>query len=187
MIKFLQILQTRDISLFNPKAKQKDLEQHWKMLYDEFWKQKNDSFAKLMLRKENELLIKETKLSILYTIHNTILCLGQLKSTEKTIEQKQKLISLYEKQTKNKLNIFISLSEFLQKVKDSISNFENQIDKLKKEVRSKSTQEVANSFDVVAGVIAILQIPLDIKTLSVAEFLSYEKIAKAKQESYGKK
>jgi hypothetical protein len=157
------------------------------MLYDEFWKQKNDSFAKLMLRKENELLIKETKLSILYTIHNTILCLGQLKSTEKTIEQKQNLISLYEKQTKNKINIFIDYIDFLEKVKSSISNFENQVEKLKKEVRSKVTQEVSNSFDIIANVVAVLQIPLDIKTLSVAEFLSYEKIAKAKQESYGKK
>jgi hypothetical protein len=140
-----------------------------------------------MLRKENELMINETRLSILYTIHNTIICLSTLENTEKTIEQKLKLVSLFDKQTKDKTNIFISLDDFYIKVKFAINNFENKVSKLKKEVRVQRVEEVVNSFDVVAGVIATLQIPLDIKTLSVAEFLSYEKIAKQKVKSYGEK
>jgi thiamine kinase-like enzyme len=136
-----------------------------------------------MLRKENELLVLRTKLNILYTVHNAVISLSTIDQNEKTFEQKKQLIELYQKQTKNKVNIFCEYSDFLVKIKSSIINFENTIEKLNNEVRSKGEEEIINSFDVVAGVATALQLPLNIQTISVAEFLSYERLAIKKNKN----
>ncbi len=138
-----------------------------------------------MLRKENELLVLKTKTNILYTVHNAILTISRLEQTEKVISQKQELIALYCKQTGNKVNIFIDYLELLEKVKASITNFENNIEKLNNELRKKGEEEIINSFDIVASVASALQLPLNIQTISVAEFLSYERLA-IKKNKHGK-
>jgi len=97
-------------------------------------------------------------------------------------------MDLYKKQTKNELNRFIDLSEFLEKVKSSISNFENTIEKLEKELKSGG-EKVQNEFDIIAGVSEHLPFPLNPQTVSVKEFLSYEKRVrlnnKVKQQANG--
>lgn len=169
--------------MLNKKANQKELENHWSKLYDEYWTLKNNSLAKLMLRKENEKLVLRSKLSILYTIHNTILSLSNIPITEKSTQQKFELIRLYEKQTKNKLSLFSNFIEIIDKVKASINNFENQLQKLVEETNTKAEKSIINSFDIIVGVSVALQIPLNVDTISVAEFLSYEKLAVKKSKA----
>ena len=171
--------------MLSKKASQKELKNHWSNLYDEFWKLKNNSLAKLILRKENELLILKTKLDILYTVHNALLTISRLEQNEKTLHQKQELINLYQKQSKNKVNIFIDYFELLDKIKSSINNFQNNIEKLFNELRKKGEEEIVNSFDIVAEVATALQLQLNIQTISVAEFLSYERLA-IKKSKHGK-
>ena len=136
-----------------------------------------------MLRKENEKLVLRSKLSILYTIHNTILSLSNIPITEKSTQQKFELIRLYEKQTKNKLSLFSNFVEIIEKVKASINNFENQLQKLVEETNTKAEKSIINSFDIIVGVAVALQIPLNVDTISVAEFLSYEKLAVKKSKA----
>jgi len=187
MITFLKIIQEKNLKLLNPKANQKELEKHWSKLYDDFWKQKNDGLSKLILRKENEILIKKTKLSILYTVYNALLSLSALEITEQTIIQKQKLIDLYEKQTKNKINIFLSYFDLLEKIKSSINNFENIIQKLEKEITQKTSDEIINGFDVIANVSSNFPFQLNPQTLVVSEYISYEKLAKKNIKTNGTK
>jgi hypothetical protein len=174
----------------HPKASQKELENHWRIIYDEFWTLKDDGLSKLMLRKENELLIKKTRLTVLITIYNTIWALMQINiQTDRNINQKFELIKLYKNVTKNELNQFIELNEFLEKVKSSISNFENIIDKLEKELKSGG-EKVQNEFEIIADLSMNLPFALNPQTVVVKEYLGYEKIAKAqnkaKQQANGK-
>lgn len=167
----------------HPKASQSELENHWRIIYDEFWTLKDDGLSKLMLRKENELLIKKTRLRVLITIYNTIGALMQINiHTDRNIKQKFELIKLYKNVTKNELNQFIELNEFLEKVKSSISNFENIIDKLEKELKYGG-EKVQNEFEVLAGLSSQLPFALNPQTVVVKEYLGYEKIAKAQHKA----
>jgi len=139
-----------------------------------------------MLRKENELLIKESKLTILYSIRNSIVTLSKLETSEKTNELTKKLIDLYKKQLKNNF-VFFDFDGFFKRVSNSIENLENEIEKIKLDIRSKEEVEIMNAFDIVASVVVSLPVPImiDVKTLVVSEFLSYEKIAK-NRNNHGK-
>jgi hypothetical protein len=140
-----------------------------------------------MLRKENEILILRTKLSILKTIHNTVVSLSFIPESDKTISQKLQLIELYEKQTKNKINKFVSLTEFLEKIKSSVGNFENNISKLEKQISSSAEKEIINGFDIITSVAVQLQMPINVNKISVAEFISYKKLAQKKQKQNGER
>lgn len=137
----------------------------------------------MTLRTEDEIAVKESKVLLLSTIGNGFLALNTIPQSEKSIKQKNELIDLYEKNTKNKVNRFLSYLELVEKVKASISNIQNQIQKQRDNLYTKQEKNIQNSFDIVAGVVATLQVPLDIKTISVSEFLAYEKLAikKSKQ------
>ena len=137
----------------------------------------------MTLRIEDEIAIKEAKILLLNTIYNGFVALNSIEQSEKSIQQKIELIRLYEKNTKNKVNQFSSYIELCEKVKASITNITNQIEKQKDSLYSKQEKSIQNSFDIVAGVVATLQVPLDIKTISVSEFLAYEKIAIKKSKA----
>ena len=182
---FLEIIQTRNLKLLNKKANEEQLNAHWIKLYDEFWLAKNNSLAKLLLRKENEKLVLAYKIKILYSIYNAIASLSKIPINDKSIQQKGRLIELYIKQTKNELNMFSSYGEIAEKIKSSINNFENQLSKLTTETKDKATKEINNSIDIILEVAVILKMPIDVNKITVMEFLSYEKIAIKKVKGNG--
>ena len=156
--------------------------EQWNELFSDFWRKRNDEFAKMMLRKSNYLLIKEGRLSVVSACYNGLVFLSQIaKPSEKNILQKQELIRLYCETTGNSVNMFDDYGEILKRISATISNYKNDIGKLQNEIKTKSTTEVKNSYDIVSNVLVSLPSPIftDIKTMNVAEFLSYEKIAKA--------
>lgn len=102
--------------------------------------------------------------------------------TDRNIKQKFELIKLYKNVTKNELNQFIELNEFLEKVKSSISNFENIIDKLEKELKYGG-EKVQNEFEVLAVLSSQLPFALNPQTVVVKEYLGYEKIAKEQHKA----
>lgn len=183
MVDFIKILQTNDYSILGKKATHQD----WILIYDEFWKVKNDSFSKLILRKSNELLINETKLTVLKTCFNGLAALSTVEPIGRNFEQKIQLVNIYKDVNKNEVNVFDDFEDILQRVKSSIENLQNRIEKLRSEIKPKEEKVIQNAFDIVAQVVAVLQVPLDIKTISVAEFLSYEKIAKSKIKAHEQK
>ena len=68
---FLEIIQTRNLKLLSQKASEEQLNAHWIKLYDEFWLAKNNSLAKLLLRKENEKLVLASKEKYLSIFNNS--------------------------------------------------------------------------------------------------------------------
>jgi len=183
MIDFIKILQTQDLTILSKEASIEVLENHWIKLYDDFWTLTNDNFAKLILRKQNELLIKKTRLNILYTIHNGLVSLAKIEQTEKVLSQRKQLIDIYENQTKNKVNLSIGYVDLVLKVQSSISNFENNIEKLEREIKNTGEKEVVSGFDLIATVSVELGITLNFKETTVAEYASYKKLAKQKQQA----
>lgn len=181
----MEIQTTQNLKLLSKWSSDEQLKKHWAKLYDEFWKQKNDSFSKMILRKEDEIAVKEGRLLVLHTLQNIVVSFIKYPEAKKET-QKTKVLELYIKQTKNKVNTKISDIDLHKKITDSITNFTNAINKLKDEVQNKGQKEIHNSFDIIAPVLAYLKLPIDIKTITVSEFLAYEKIAKQQIKQDGR-
>lgn len=178
MTVFVEVMNTENYSLLGKGCTQKD----WLVLYDAFWKAKNDSFSNFLFKQQQDLLIKETKLSIIITVYNSLLSIAVIPQSKKVFQQKMQLIDLYKKQTGNEVSYFDSYTDLLSKIKASVQNFENIVDKARKELKSDEKAEVSNGFDLVASVSVSLGISLNIKEITVAEYLAYVKIAKKQRQ-----
>ena len=163
--------------LKNPKQKinQAELQKQWIKLYDEYWLLKDDKYAMLILRKADEIQIKKAVVDVLVAVYNGILALSFVDINEKTISQKNELLAIYDKNTKNKTNPFISYVDFLNKIQGSIDNLKNVIEKLEKENKQEAVKQIESGFDYIINVTANLPFYVNPKELVVTEFISYEK------------
>ena len=86
------------------------------------------------------------------------------------------------KLNKNQINIFSDYFEIIEKVKASINNFENQVEKLNNETKTKAVDSIVNYFDVITEVAVAVRLTFDVNKISVAEFISYKKQAIKRNE-----
>jgi len=167
----------------------------WNSLYDEYFKRKNNKEAKYFLKLSNDALIIIQEISLLEDFKERFILLYELQQQAElndfVIEKKVLLCNeIKETFPKLKFNQFDEVYELADFV-DSVIKAKNNIYNEKFNVLGKKVdKKVQNIYRDVVNIGRELGIQLNVNTMSVAEFLEYEKTAIessiAKEKNNGK-
>jgi hypothetical protein len=159
----------------------------WLSLYDTFYSVKNDGKSSRMLSDyRDELVIVSRIRRAVIVIDSLTWTFGHkdILSDEKYFELEHKALkSLHEQEPKFGINYMLPLNENIKKIRNAITGLENLYNRKRKHVEKKVEIEVKNVFDIVAKVGAVLEMQLNVKEMTVMEWLAWEKIAIDKQKS----
>lgn len=164
-----------------------ELQEAWYKLYDEYYRQTNDSRSKHELKKSADEFMLSYRIM---TLHKFIVLTGFLQNHRIDLpkEQWHKMYidlvqSVKEKEPRIKTNIFDEPIDTLEKINRYMASLHNQLKKLTTGKQKNADSAVSNIYTKVASVGVELGLQLDVKEMSCNEWLAYQEIAAAKQRA----
>lgn len=167
----------------------------WTRLYDEYFKLKDNKEAKYFLKLSNDALVIVQEMALLNDYKERFILLYELQEHDElndfVIEKKALLCNeIKETFPKLKFNQFNDISALIDFV-DSVIKAKNNIYNEKFNVLGKKVdKKVQNIYRDVVNIGRELGMQLNVNTMTVAEFVEYERTAiessKAKEKNNGK-
>lgn len=164
-----------------------ELQEVWYKLYDEYYRQTNDSRSKHELKKSADELTLAYRImrlhqlcELLAWLSNHRLDLPQEKWDKMYIDF---VNSVKETEPKIKTNIFDESIDTLEKINRYMASLHNQLKKLTTGKKQNADSAVSNIYTKVASVGVELGLQLDVKEMSCNEWLAYQEMAAAKQRA----
>jgi hypothetical protein len=168
-------------------AEHEEIKQVWYRLYDEYYKQCEDTRSKHELKKDADELVLSYRISRLYESICLMIELEGMKNmlpveayNEMYLINMEVFIKI-EPKLKSKLNIFESADETLDKVNRYMSALSNQLQRLTKDKPERADKAVENIYSKIAYVATEIGLQLNVKDMTCNEWLAYQKIAYQKR------
>ena len=188
IIPFLKIMQEGNVLLLDSEYTTEknytdeeitQLNELWLKLYDEYFELKNDGLARTYLTNQHKVFNLEFKIVTLSKFHDILANIQEYQHNEKVAEIKLNCVNEVKKLAPRlKINIFDDVLTLCTKIQGVIKALTNELGTIKVNQEKRVEKQKANVYDVVANVEQVLERSLgDINNISVALFVSYEKIA----------
>lgn len=174
-----------------------EVQEVWYALYDEYYRQTNDSRSKHELKKSADELVLSYRIM---TLHKFIELVGFLHNHRIDLPQEQwdkmyidLVQSVKEKEPRIKTNIFDEPITTVEKINRYMASLNNQLKKLTTGKQANADSAVSNIYTKVASVGIELGLQLDVREMSCNEWLAYQSMynqkrqAQEKQNRRGKK
>lgn len=164
-----------------------ELQEVWYALYDEYYKQTNDSRSKHELKKSSDELILSYRIMRLHKFCELLVWLSNCRSElpqEKWDQMYVDLVnSVKETEPKIKTNIFDEPIGTLEKINRYMASLHNQLKKLTAGKKKSADSAVSNIYTKVAAVGIELGLQLKVEDMSCNEWLAYQSVAAARQRA----
>lgn len=176
ILDFWKVLKSGDYTLIGL------TEDEWSELYDAYFLQKNDSRSKQFLKSMKDEAVLVFKMHLAIENYNFLLFVVNQKPFFLNLyEQRLKEIyTLIEKTLKVKMQESQPETYNLKTIERVISALRNKYNIEQTNKAKQANKEIDNVYKVVASVSRILEMQLNVKEMTVNEWLAYEEIAKEK-------
>jgi hypothetical protein len=176
ILDFWKVLKSGDYTLIGL------TEDEWSDLYDAYFLQKNDSRSKQFLKSMKDEAVLVFKMHLAIENYNFLLFVVNQKPFFLNLyEQRLKEIyTLIEKTLKVKMQESQPETYNLKTIERVISALRNKYNIEQTNKAKQANKEIDNVYKVVASVSRILEMQLNVKEMTVSEWLAYEEVAKEK-------
>jgi hypothetical protein len=175
ILDFWKVLKTGDFTILGVS------EENWNDLYDEYFKAKNDASSKKFLSDLKEEALTLFKISFALEM---ITFLEWVDRNGKMIKGSGEKIQETLSNVSKAFGIKIDGKQKLQRI---VNSLQNKYKGLVSSKQKKAEKEIENVYKLVAAVGRMLEIQLNVKEMTVAEWLAWEEMAREKSNALNKK
>jgi len=175
ILDFWKVLKTGDFTVLGV------TEDNWNDLYDEYFKAKNDASSKKFLSDLKEEALTLFKISFALEM---ITFLEWVERNGKMIKGSGEKIQETLSNVSKAFGVKIDGKQKLQRI---VNSLQNKYQGLVSSKQKKAEKEIENVYKLVAAVGRMLEIQLNVKEMTVAEWLAWEEMAREKSNALNKK
>jgi hypothetical protein len=175
ILDFWKVLKTGDFTILGV------TEDNWNDLYDEYFKAKNDASSKKFLSDLKEEALTLFKISFALEM---ITFLEWVERNGKMIKGSGEKIQETLSNVSKAFGVKIDGKQKLQRI---VNSLQNKYQGLVSSKQKKAEKEIENVYKLVAAVGRMLEIQLNVKEMTVAEWLAWEEMAREKSNALNKK
>jgi len=175
ILDFWKVLKTGDFTILDV------TEDNWNDLYDEYFKAKNDASSKKFLSDLKEEALTLFKISFALEM---ITFLEWVERNGKMIKGSGEKIQETLSNVSKAFGVKIDGKQKLQRI---VNSLQNKYQGLVSSKQKKAEKEIENVYKLVAAVGRMLEIQLNVKEMTVAEWLAWEEMAREKSNALNKK